>query len=238
MIDIPIAEKPCDSTGTASKTIYKSNDDIYLGGHTAQIEYKKNDVFLLSTIYGPHICTQFFKKDSERCVIDVKCKFPASSRDDPIEEELQNQLKNLLEGCIKGKNYPGCIITVIIDICSVHSELAKLSLLSHCFNSVMYCFNRAGVALKVNSFALTYSIQEKEEDSEFIVHPTDSEIEEADSVLTIITNPFDKADNILEIIPHKGFFDFAIICSDTFIKSSVKEQCKKYTASSLLQALE
>ena len=229
MIDIPIPEKQINSESNEGRSYYKSKDEIYVGGHTAQIEYRKSDTLLLTTVYGPHTCTQYFKKDDERWIIDVKCKFPASIRDDPIEAELQKQLKSTLETCLKSKNYPGWVITVVIDICSVHSELAKPLLFSHCFNSVMYCFNKASIALKINGLALTYAFKEEEKDSNITENPNEEEFEKSDSTLCFITNPFEDDDNYIEIIPHKGFVDFAVIVSESFLQS-IKSQCSRYVS--------
>ena len=160
MIDIPIDEMVDEVDTRTSTPAIHSNNEIYLSGHSAQVEYQNGNTMLICTIYGPHIWTKYFLKDNKKWVIDVKCKFPASSRNNPHEIDLQNHLKRVLQTCIKDKNYPGWLITVVIDICSIHKQSTISSLLSDWFNSSIFCLNKAGVSLKLNGFAITYALDE------------------------------------------------------------------------------
>ena len=227
MIDIPISEMRESDVVASTQSVYQSNNTIYPGGHTAQVEYKDAETLLMCTIYGPHICKQFFKKNDDKCVVDVKCKFPASIRDDPIEEELQLNLKRMLESCVKRPNYPGWIISVVIDICSIHADSTKNSLISACFNATMFSMNKAGVALKINGCAITYWIKQESKGFSLIASPTENEEQSAEWAFTIIVNAFQGSSGILELITHKGVMDLKILTSDKLIKS-VDSVCSKH----------
>mmetsp|Transcript_7539 Transcript_7539/g.8511 ORF Transcript_7539/g.8511 Transcript_7539/m.8511 type:complete len:130 (+) Transcript_7539:3-392(+) len=128
MINIPIEEQEDSVKG--GNEVYRPNDSIYPDGHSAQIEFQRGGTILLTTVYGPDTCTKYYLKDPKKCVIDVRCKFPASRRDDQNEKELQGHLKRTLQTCLKSKNYPGCLVSVVVDICSIHKQAAIPTLFS------------------------------------------------------------------------------------------------------------
>ena len=224
MIDIPIEEMVEQPSSLSSTPAVHSNNNIYLSGHSAQIEYQNGNTMILCSIYGPHLCTKFFLKDNKKWVVDVKCKFPASSRNDPDENDLQYHVNRILQTWLKDKNYPGWIITVVIDIWSIHKSSSISTLLSDCVNSSIFWFNKAGIALKLNGLSITYGI----DDNNWLTQsPNETEITESSWVFTLVVNPFDGEDGIIEMITHKGYLDVNILTTKSFI-DSLNSVWKKY----------
>ena len=91
----------------------------------------------------------------------------------------------------------------------------------------MFCFNKAGIALKVNGYAIIFAVNDEEEGACITKSPVESELNEASWVLSVVVNPFDDTEGILEVITHKGYVDFNLLTSDSFT-NSVKSQWKKH----------
>lgn len=85
------------------------------------------------------------------------------------------------------------------------------------------CLNQSGLSLKTNWTAIDIAINSQ---NHILMHPTDDEIEENEVFLTLVCDIFKGSEGVLELLQHKGYFDFNILNTTKF-KDALAKECEK-----------